>query len=59
MKKFFLRFIALIALMLAVPATTHATDWFAVLSDGGETLAVNPDISPRGKASWERHEGKP
>lgn len=44
MKKFFLRFIALIALMLAAPAT-HATDWFDVLSGGGETLAVNPDIT--------------
>lgn len=49
MKKFFLRFIALIALMLAAPATIYATDWFDVLSDGGETLAVNPDISTSDK----------
>lgn len=44
MKKFFLRIIALMALMLAAPAA-HATDWFDVLSDGGETLAVNPEIT--------------
>lgn len=36
--------VALIALMVATPSA-HATDWFDVLSDGGETLAVNPDIS--------------
>jgi len=36
--------VALIALMVAAPSA-HATDWFDVLSDGGETLAVNPDIS--------------
>ena len=36
--------VALIALMLAAPAA-HATDWFNVLSDGGETIAVNPEIS--------------
>ena len=44
MKKFFLKFIALIALMLAAP-TAHATDWFDVWADGGETLAVNPEIT--------------
>lgn len=44
MKKFFLRIIALMALMLVAPAA-HATDWFDVLSDGGETLAVNPEIT--------------
>ncbi len=44
MKKLFLRIIALMALMLAAPAA-HATDWFDVLSDGGETLAVNPEIT--------------
>ena len=36
--------VALVALMLAAPAA-HATDWFNVLSDGGETIAVNPEIS--------------
>ena len=36
--------VALIALMVAAPSA-HVTDWFDVLSDGGETLAVNPDIS--------------
>ena len=36
--------VALSALMVAAPSA-HATDWFDVLSDGGETLAVNPDIS--------------
>lgn len=44
MKKFFLKLMALMALMLAAPAA-HATDWFDVLSDGGETLAINPEIS--------------
>ena len=44
MKKFFLKLIALIALMLVAPAA-NATDWFDVLSDGGETLAVNPEIT--------------
>jgi len=44
MKKLFMTLIALIALTVAAPAA-HATDWFDVLSDGGETLAVNPDIS--------------
>lgn len=39
-----MKLIALFALLLATPAA-HATDWFDVLSDGGETLAVNPDIS--------------
>jgi len=44
MKKFFVTLIALIALFIAAP-TTQAADWFDVLSDGGETLAVNPDIT--------------
>lgn len=44
MKKLFLRIIALMALILVAPAA-HATDWFDVLSDGGETLAVNPEIT--------------
>lgn len=44
MKRIFMALVALIALMVATPSA-HATDWFDVLSDGGETLAVNPDIS--------------
>lgn len=44
MKRLFVTFMALIALMVTAP-DAHATDWFDVLSDGGETLAVNPDIS--------------
>lgn len=44
MKRIFMDLVALIALMVAAPSA-HATDWFDVLSDGGETLAVNPDIS--------------
>lgn len=44
MKKFLMTLVALVALMVAAPAA-HAADWFDVLSDGGETLAVNPDIS--------------
>ena len=44
MKRFFIKLIALIALMLAAPAA-NATDWFSVWSNGGETLAVNPEIS--------------
>ena len=44
MKKFLMTFVALIALFVAAPAA-HATAWFDVLSDGGETIAVNPEIS--------------
>jgi len=43
MKKFLMTFVALIALFVAAPSA-HAADWFDVLSDGGETIAVNPDI---------------
>lgn len=43
MKKFFLTFMALVALLLSAPAA-HAADWFSVLSSGGETIAVNPEI---------------
>ena len=43
MKRIFMALVALIALMVAAPSA-HATGWFDVLSDGGETLAVNPDI---------------
>ena len=44
MKKYLLKLMALMALILAAPAA-HATDWFDVLSDGGETLAVSPEIT--------------
>lgn len=44
MKRLFVTLMALVALMVAAPAA-HATDWFDVLSSGGETLAVNPEIS--------------
>ena len=44
MKKFFLKLMALVALFIASPAA-HATDWLDMLSDGGETIAINPDIS--------------
>lgn len=44
MKKFLLKLFAIIALMMMAPAA-NATDWFDVWSNGGETLAVNPDIS--------------
>jgi hypothetical protein len=44
MKRLFVTLMALVALMVAAPAAL-ATDWFDVLSSGGETLAVNPEIS--------------
>ncbi len=44
MKKFLLKLFAIIALMMMAPAA-NAADWFDVWSNGGETLAVNPDIS--------------
>ncbi len=44
MKKFFLKLMALVAMFIASPAA-HATDWLDMLSDGGETIAINPDIS--------------
>ncbi|MBR5672930.1 MAG: hypothetical protein IKW97_00870 [Muribaculaceae bacterium] len=44
MKRLFVTLMALMALMVAAPAA-HATDWFDVLSSGGETIAVNPEIS--------------
>ncbi len=44
MKKFFMKLIALVALLCVAPAV-QAADWFNVLSAGGETLAVNPEIS--------------
>lgn len=44
MKRLFVSLMALVALMFAAP-TVQAADWFDVLSDGGETIAVNPDIT--------------
>lgn len=44
MKKFFITLVALIALFVTAPAA-HATDWFSVWSDGGETIALDPDIT--------------
>ena len=35
---------ALVALFVAAP-NANATDWLDMLSDGGETIAINPDIS--------------
>ena len=35
---------ALMALLFTAPSA-QAADWFDVLSDGGETIAVNPDIT--------------
>ncbi len=35
---------ALVALFVAAP-TAQATDWLDMLSDGGETIAINPDIT--------------
>ena len=36
--------VALVALMMTAPAV-QAADWIDMLSGGGETIAVNPDIS--------------
>lgn len=44
MKRFFMTLAALFALLIAAPAA-HAADWFNVISMGGETISVNPDIS--------------
>ena len=44
MKRLFVSLMALMALMFAAP-NVHAASWFDVLSDGGETIAVNPDIT--------------
>ena len=44
MKKFFLTLMALVALFVAAP-TAQATDWLDMLSVGGETIAINPDIT--------------
>lgn len=44
MRKFLLTIMTLMALMFVSPST-HAAEWFNVLSNGGEILAVNPDIT--------------
>ena len=44
MKRFFMTLVALVALMMTAPAV-QAADWIDMLSGGGETIAVNPDIS--------------
>ena len=43
MKRLFVTMMALFALMFAAP-TANAADWIDMLSSGGETIAVNPDI---------------
>ena len=44
MKKCLMTLVALFALFVAAPSA-HADDWFNVISAGGETIAVNPDIT--------------
>lgn len=44
MKRMFLKTIVALLALLAAPMA-QATDWFDVLSLGGETIAVNPDIT--------------
>ena len=44
MKIFFKTIVALVALMITAPVA-QATDWIDMLSDGGETIAVCPDIT--------------
>ena len=44
MKKFLMTLMALVALFVAAP-TAQAADWLDMLSDGGETIAINPDIT--------------
>ena len=43
MKRLFVTMMALFALMFAAPMA-NAADWIDMLSSGGETIAVNPDI---------------
>ena len=43
MKRLFVTLMALVALTFAAP-TAHAADWIDMMSSGGETIAVNPDI---------------
>lgn len=44
MKRFIFTLMALAALMIVSPAA-NATEWFDILSDAGETISVNPEIS--------------
>ncbi len=44
MKRFFMTLVALIALMMTAPVA-QATDWVNMISAGGETIAVSPDIT--------------
>ena len=44
MKRFFMTLVALVALMMTAPAA-QATDWINMISAGGETIAVSPDIT--------------
>ena len=43
MKRFFVTLATLVALLMTAP-TTMAAAWFDVLSAGGETISLNPDI---------------
>lgn len=44
MKKLFVTMAALFALLIAAPAV-QAADWYDIISVGGETIALNPEIS--------------
>lgn len=44
MKRLFMTLVALATLLIA-SLDAQAADWFSVISAGGETIAVNPDIS--------------
>lgn len=43
MKKFLLTLLTVVACLFTAP-TAGATEWFDVLSEGGETIALNPEI---------------
>jgi DNA-binding Lrp family transcriptional regulator len=43
MKKFLLTLLTVVACLFSAP-TAGATEWFDVLSEGGETIALNPEI---------------
>ena len=43
MKKFLLTLLTVVACLFTAP-TANATEWFDVLSEGGETIAINPEI---------------
>ena len=44
MKRLFTTMVALVALLMAAPGV-QAADWYNVISAGGETIAVNPEIT--------------